>query len=90
MIREADKETKTAEEKQLMNILFFLWSLNIMTIFLLSFELITADYKGLRDKMKNIQFLSNATIKSTQHFEHDIFIINLTIIIAVHLSVYTL
>src|SRR5204863_4567858 len=50
----------------------------------------TADYKGLRDKMKNIRFLPNATTKSTLHFEHDICIINLTIIIAVHLSVYTL
>ena len=26
--------------------------------------LYTADYKGLRDKMKNIQFLPNATIKN--------------------------
>src|SRR5436190_24068312 len=35
-------------------------------------ELATADYKGLRDKMKNIRILPNATIKPTQHFEHDI------------------
>ena len=35
----------------------------------------TADYKGLRDKMKNIRFLPNATTKSTQHFEYDICII---------------
>src|SRR5438034_10824480 len=47
-----------------------------------------ADYKRLRVKMKNIRFLPNATTKPTQHFEHDICIINLTIIIAVHLSVY--
>ena len=48
----------------------------------------TADYKRLRVKMKNIRFLPNATTKPTQHFEHEICIINLTIIIAVHLSVY--
>ena len=53
-------------------------------------ELATADYKGLRVKMKNIRFLPNATTKPIQHLEHDICLINLTIIIAVHLSVYTL
>lgn len=31
----------------------------------------------LRVKMKNIQFLLNATTKPTQHFEHNVFIISL-------------